>query len=287
MGNLDLLGAELLPSLLSFGVPVVHHVGFVAPPYPVASAPLSPQFRISPASEAVRTSLIQAGFSIPKNRVIYPGARDDLLGPAATGRSLPSPLSGHAKPIGTTSNPLKLCFAGLLMGSKGAHTVIQAMVGLQNQGIHVRATIAGAAFQPEYQTALEDLLERHGMKDQVLFCGNLNRPQLARMYGLHHVGVFASIYPEAFGIVAAEIQASGLALISSGVGGAAEVLDHGQTGLRFQPGNAEDLAQQLAWLAQRPEDLRRIARDGQNSVRQHFSVRASSLELERLLQDRG
>ena len=31
VGNLDLLGAELLPTLLSFGVPVVHHVGFVAP----------------------------------------------------------------------------------------------------------------------------------------------------------------------------------------------------------------------------------------------------------------
>ncbi len=287
VGNLDLLGAELLPALLSFGVPVVHHVGFIAPPYPVQSAPQSPQFRISPASEAVRTSLIQAGFTIPNNRVVYPGARDDLLGPDATGRSLPSPLTGHAKPIGTTSDPLKLCFAGLLMGSKGAHTVIQAMVALQSQGIHAMATFAGAAFQPDYQTALEDLLQRHGMKEQVLFCGNLNRPQLARMYGLHHVGVFASIYPEAFGIVAAEIQASGLALISSGVGGAAEVLEHGQTGLRFQPGNADDLSQLLAWLTQRPEALRRIARAGQDSVRARFSVRASSLRLERLLQDRS
>ena len=33
LGNLDLLGAELLPVLLEAGIPVLHHVGFVAPPY--------------------------------------------------------------------------------------------------------------------------------------------------------------------------------------------------------------------------------------------------------------
>ena len=46
---------------------------------------------------------------------------------------------------------------------------------------------------------------------------------------MNHIGVFSSIYPEAFGIVAAEIMASGVALVSSGVGGAAELVSSTDT----------------------------------------------------------
>ena len=74
------------------------------------------------------------------------------------------------------------------------------------------------------------------------FVGQLKRQALARFYALHHVGVFPSIHPEAFGIVAAEMMASGLAVVSSGVGGAGELIEDGYTGLRFKPGDSEDLA---------------------------------------------
>ena len=65
------------------------------------------------------------------------------------------------------------------------------------------------------------------------------------MYSLHHIGVFPSIYPEAFGITGAEIQASGLALVSSGIGGAAELIEKDCTGLQFKAGNGKDLAEKL------------------------------------------
>ena len=44
------------------------------------------------------------------------------------------------------------------------------------------------------------------------FLPQLNREQLARFFRLNHVCVFPSLHPEAFGIVAAEAMASGLAL---------------------------------------------------------------------------
>ena len=50
--------------------------------------------------------------------------------------------------------------------------------------------------------------------------------------------VFPSIHPEAFGIVAAEPMASGLA-ISSCVGGAGELVQNERTGLAFEAGNNE------------------------------------------------
>ena len=131
----------------------------------------------------------------------------------------------------------------------------------------------------------ENMLAEAGLSSTVTFTGNLNRPQLARMFSLHHVGVFPSIYPEAFGITGAEIQASGLVLVSSGVGGSAELIENGVTGLTFQTGDAQDLAAKLFDLSQHPEKMIRLARNGQQRIRDRFSVVSSTTKLERMFYD--
>jgi len=258
----------------------------VTPPFPRQQLPTAAHYRLIGASRAVQHNLREAGFCVDET-VVYPGAREDLLGPAATGRTLPAPLNGwipQPQRLGTAADPLKLCFAGLLIGSKGAHTLVQALIRLHQRQLQVQVTLAGFAFQAGYQEKMTALLRQHGLEDCVLFTGSLGRPQLARMLVLHQVGVFPSTYPEAFGIVGAEMQLSGLALVSSGVGGAAELVEHGVTGLRFAPGDPEDLANQLQLLADDPALLRRLARAGQAQARQRFSVESSCQQLERLLQ---
>jgi len=116
----------------------------------------------------------------------------------------------------------------------------------------------------------------------VRWVGPLGRPQLSRFLALHHAGIFPSIYPEAFGIVGAEMQASGLALVSSGVGGAAELLADGSAGLPFTPGDANHLHQQLLRLVQEPGLLDQLRSTGQRLVREQFSVTAAAAQLEQL-----
>ena len=77
-------------------------------------------------------------------------------------------------------------------------------------------------------------------------------------------------------------MASGLALVSSGVGGAAELFEPEVSGLAFRPGDAGDLARQLHRLATEPGLLARIQEAGEARVRQQFSVAQSALELELL-----
>ena len=81
------------------------------------------------------------------------------------------------------------------------------------------------------------------------FLPQLNREQLARFFRLQHVCVFTSLHPEAFGIVAVEAMASGLALVSTGVGGASEVFENEISGLSYQAGDSKTLAEQLERLA--------------------------------------
>ena len=288
VGNLDLLGPELLIQLLNTGIPTIHHVGFVSPPFPAEALPAARNYCVAGASRAVQQSLSAAGFSAQAEHVVYPGARDDLLGQQFTGRALPEPLGGKAqnlRTLGAPDKPLKICFAGLLMASKGAHTLVEALIQLKRQGITLHATLSGTAFQTGYQDHLKGMLIEAGLASEVRFTGNLTRPQLARMFVLHHIGVFPSIYPEAFGITGAEIQASGLALVSSGVGGAAELIEEGVTALQFKAGNGSDLAAKLLHLAQHPELLVRIAVNGQRRVRDRFSVVSSCTKLEQMFME--
>jgi glycogen(starch) synthase len=165
------------------------------------------------------------------------------------------------------------------MASKGAHTLVEALIELKARGIHVQATMAGAAFQAGYQHQLEHLLEQAALGDSVQFVGQLDRPALARMLALHHVGVFPSIHPEAFGIVGAEMLASGLVLVSSGVGGAGELLEHGISGLTFEAGNALDLAKQLELLLSNPTWAAALATAGTRRAQEHFNVLQSASQL--------
>ena len=281
LGNLDLLGPELLPPLLEAGCVVQHHVGFVHAPFPPSAWPNSDLYQLVAASKAVRSALVSAGLPTSTASVVYPGVRSELFG---LGRvRMPTPLP----PDGSRGRPLKVCFAGLLMGSKGAHTLIEALIQLQQQGISVQASLAGDSFQNGYREQLEQCLQEHSLDGAVQFVGQLGRQALARFYALHHVGVFPSIHPEAFGIVAAEMMASGLVVVSSGVGGAGELIDDGRTGLRFQAGDSKGLAHCLMRLCRDANLLERLRKAGQQEARQRFSVMAAATELEAGFQQNG
>lgn len=294
VGNLDLLGVEALEPLLSKDVPVVHHIGFVYPPFHPVQEPTQTTYQIVGASQAVRRSLEKAGLGYGKRKagtseipVVYPGVRNDLFGITATGRVLPAPLDGSEKnqPLGNKQRPLKVCFAGLLMGSKGAHTLVEAMVLLKQRGIVVEGHIAGESFQPGYRERLEKLLEHHKLEG-VRFTGQLSRASLARCFRLHHVCVFPSIQPEAFGIVGAEAMASGIVLVSSGIGGAEELIKDSESGLFFKPGDSEDLANKLEFLTQNPTIMAELAKNGESRSRKLLSVVESARQLEALLTDK-
>ena len=68
------------------------------------------------------------------------------------------------------------------MSSKGAHTLVEALIQLQMQGVSIQACIAGDSFQSGYREQLEQLLTQHKLDGAVQFVGQLGRQALARFY---------------------------------------------------------------------------------------------------------
>ena len=77
-------------------------------------------------------------------------------------------------------------------------------------------------------------------------------------------------------------MSSGVALISSGVGGSRELFIDGSSGLIFAPDQPSDLFIKIKSLIDTPQYLRSISVNGQMRATSFFDVKQSALKLEKL-----
>jgi glycosyltransferase involved in cell wall biosynthesis len=133
-----------------------------------------------------------------------------------------------------------IIFVGKLSREKGVHLLVEALGGLD-----ARTVVVG--FGP----ARAELEQK--ARERVLFTGPLEHRHLRHLWPLADVSVTPSVFPEAFGMVAAEAAACGsppLVACHSGLAAVAEGLEAEyppeHRGLAtFTPGDAGDLAAKL------------------------------------------
>ena len=100
----------------------------------------------------------------------------------------------------------------------------------------------------DYRAELEAMAGPH-----VLFTGPLEHRHLVHLIPLAHVTVVPSIFPEAFGMVAAEAAAAGSLPVVARHSGLGEIAD---VPASFESGNVDDLVEKLDSLLGRSESER-------------------------------
>ena len=91
--------------------------------------------------------------------------------------------------------------------------------------------------------------------------------------------VHTSIKPEPFGLVLAEAMAAGRPIVASDSGACPEIVEHGKSGLLFEPGDPSSLAKQLNRLLSSPELCQELAGHGWDRVSQRFEASRASREV--------
>lgn len=138
---------------------------------------------------------------------------------------------------------------GVLEPRKGHADLIRACAALSGRWPTLHLWVVGgpgASGQEQYPAALKGLARQLGIRERVHFIGRREDiPDL--MAGMDAV-VSASVSSESLPTVLLEASALGVPVLGTDVGGASEIIRHGETGLLAPPGAPEALAANLALL---------------------------------------
>lgn len=151
----------------------------------------------------------------------------------------------------------RLLYVGRVTADKGVATIVRALAMLPPTAT---LDIVGDG-EPSYVESLRALAHDLDVVPRVRF-DRCARSQLAARYAAADVVVFASEWPEPFGLVPVEAMACGTAVVATGTGGSAEFLVDGDNCLLFPAGNPRALAARIERLAGEPDLRSRLLAGG-------------------------
>ncbi|MCM2375146.1 glycosyltransferase [Aporhodopirellula aestuarii] len=127
---------------------------------------------------------------------------------------------------------------------------------------------------------LRGLVESAAQRDpRIRLAGQLPRDQTMQCIGAAKFLVFPSVWYETFGRTIIEAQACGTPVIASNMGAMATLIQHDQTGLLFEPGNAMQLAERCRNLLADEQLQKRLSVEGRAHYEREFSAETNLLQL--------
>jgi colanic acid/amylovoran biosynthesis glycosyltransferase len=172
-----------------------------------------------------------------------------------------------------------LCVARLV-AHKGHAVLLRALARLRDDGLPLRATVAGDG--PE-RDSVERLARELGLDSLVEFTGAVSQDDLPGLYAAADIFCLPTL-AEAVGVVNMEAMATGLPVVSSGLMGVPELVEDGVTGLLVTPGREGELAAALRRLAEEPALRRRLGEAGRRKVAEEFDSGHEAARLRVLLE---
>jgi glycosyltransferase involved in cell wall biosynthesis len=188
-------------------------------------------------------------------------SRDDAPNPGNVQERLPDHANADRLASFLAGDAPTIVYFGKLIEQKGVQVLLEAM-----RGVDARLVVVG--FGP-YRRVLESLAA-----ERTLFTGPLEHRHLVQLLPLADLTVVPSIFPEAFGMVAAEAAAAGSPPLVARHSGLAEVAagleegypEHLRHLVSFETGDASDLRRKLNEILALPASDRQAMRQAARQV---------------------
>jgi glycosyltransferase involved in cell wall biosynthesis len=175
-------------------------------------------------------------FGIPAEKILYKDNGFDLAQFHSIRRSPPC------------GRRVVFAYIGTLVEHKGVHILIEAFNRLGPAAAELRIYGDLHVF-PQYTARLQALATHPA----ITFAGGFDNREAGRILTEVDALVVPSLWFENSPLTIHEALLAGVPVIASRLGGMAEYVEHGQTGLLFHPGDVEDLCAQLEWVLAHPQ----------------------------------
>lgn len=211
---------------------------------------------IAVVSEALRTTLLHAGFSPAKLHLIPNGIDVTPFQQAVA----------QAEKTARPESPFRIGLIGRLSHEKGIDLFLQVAAVVLRQYPEAQFLIAGDG--PE-RAHLEALASDLGLSHTVRFLGRSDTmPQLLASLDL----VVSASRQEGLPIAILEAMASARPIVATTVGEIPTVLDNGRAGMLVAPENSKALAEAILTLLGDPHLRHTFAEQAKHRVTTHFSA---------------
>jgi glycosyltransferase involved in cell wall biosynthesis len=185
--------------------------------------------------------------------------------------------------LGLPGDATLLTYTGRLLRGKGLETLLAAFAALAPRWSTLRLMLVGSG--AGQTLSIEDALRREaaaaGVGDRVLFTGRVDAVE--EYLRASDVFVFPSLF-EALGISLVEAAACGLPCVASRTGGIVDVVEHEQTGLLHDPGDAAALAAALERVLTDEGLAARLGNAARQKAERELDVRTSLVRYQSLFE---
>jgi glycosyltransferase involved in cell wall biosynthesis len=209
-------------------------------------------------ADAIREALLtEDHFAPQKVRVIHNGVDIERFGRGSRDRNWLMPGGAQGKWIALVGN--------MHSDVKGHPWLIAAAAVIAREFPQTRFVLVGDGEQrKDFERQVADL----GLGEHVLFLGR--RDDVPRILSCCDIGVLPS-KAEGLPNAVLEYLAAGLPTVASRVGGNAEIVQDGKTGLLVPPQDSSALAEALLRLMRNPDLAAILGKNGREYVVTHFS----------------
>lgn len=172
----------------------------------------------------------------------------------------------RGKMVGTIEREPVVGILAALTSWKGQDVLLEAVARCPGMTVEIAG---GALFgEEEYERTLRARADREDLRGRVRFLGHVDRSQVLDRWA---IAVSASVLPEAGPLGVLECMASGLPVVATDHGGAAEYLREG-IGVLVAPGDPDELARALSELIADPARREQMAERGRARAAQEYDI---------------
>lgn len=157
-------------------------------------------------------------------------------------------------------------FVGALESANGIEIFLEVADLFLNSGHNIHFIVAGNG-------SLSSVVQQRcqiGEGQGIYYLGM--RDDIDKLLSASDIFVAPYIWGEAFGLTIAEAAACGVPTVASKIGGIAEVVDNGESGILVQPGDLAHLAQAISSLLYNPKDRIHMSLAARQRAVEKFSV---------------
>ncbi len=191
----------------------------------------------------------------------------------------PNFISDRLMALKSLTKKKQVVFVGRLSPEKGCLLLIEAWIKAfqKTSGLSdYELLVVGDG--PERRSA-EELCNLFPKKFSIHFIGILSRTNILKILQNSRFLVLPSIWYEGFPMVIVEAFACGIPVLSAELGSMLSIVENNKTGLFFEVGNVNQLADKIVWAVTHEENMEQMGQAARHQFLREYSVLPNSRQL--------